>query len=54
MEWMRRYGADQQPTKEQISDFIANPLWAELNDFLSGNYQVEPQYSYSRAGAGRC
>lgn len=47
MEWIKLYPADVQPTDKQISDFIASPLWADLNDFLSKSYDVTPQYSYS-------
>lgn len=47
MNWTELYGADKQPTKEQIADFIASPLWSELNDFLHDGYEVEPKYSYS-------
>lgn len=47
MEWIELYSAGNQPTKEQIAEFIATPLWEELNDFLQENYEVEPKYSYS-------
>lgn len=47
MEWINLYGADTQPTEKQISNFIANPLWSELNVFLSKSYEAEPKYSYS-------
>lgn len=47
MEWINAYPADTQPSGKQISDFIASPLWAELNEFVSQSYGVEPKYSYS-------
>jgi len=47
MEWMQAYPKSNQPTAEQISDYIANPLWEGLNEFLKFSYQVEPTYAYS-------
>ena len=47
MSWVNLYSADRQPTKAEIAEYIANPLWDELNDFLRKNYMVEPSYSYS-------
>lgn len=47
MEWSSLYGAGAQPTKEQIDEYIANPLWVELAAFLQQSYGVQPQYSYS-------
>lgn len=47
MEWAELYSASEQPTEEQISDFIGNPLWTVLNDFLQESYGVLPKYSYS-------
>ena len=51
MEWVELYGADRQPNETQITDYVATPLWANLNDFLRGNYGVQPSYSYSRCSA---
>lgn len=47
MEWTKLFSADTKPSEEQISDFIASPLWAELNEFLSRSYEIEAKYSYS-------
>ena len=47
MDWVNLYSADKQPTEEEIVDYIASPLWKDLNDFLRNNYEVEPSYSYS-------
>lgn len=47
MDWVKFYTADKQPTEAEISDFIASPLWSDLNEFLRENYEVEPSYSYS-------
>jgi len=43
MDWSGRYGADSRPTAEDISEFIHNDLWREMNDFLQQAYGVQPQ-----------
>lgn len=48
MDWVELYTADDIPTASEIADYINNPLWKELNDFLVTNYGIEPSYSYSR------
>jgi len=47
MEWAGLYSADNQPSEAQIAEYIATPLWADLNDFLRENYGVQPSYDYS-------
>lgn len=47
MDWNYLYTADKQPTEAEIAEYIASPLWNDLNDFLQENYEVEPTYSYS-------
>ena len=47
MEWMQLYDETNQPTAEQISEYIANPLWERMNLFLTDSYHVAPSYSYS-------
>ena len=47
MEWTTLYPADKQPSAAEISQFIANPLWEDLNRFLCDSYVVQPGYSYS-------
>lgn len=47
MEWIELYGTDRQPTETEIAEYIANPLWEDLNAFLRENYEVQPGYSYS-------
>jgi len=48
MDWRELYGADKQPTKTEIDEYIASPLWDELNIFLQESYDVQPSYSYSQ------
>jgi len=47
MEWAGLYGADRQPSEAQIAEYIANPLWENLNGFLRESYGVQPSYDYS-------
>ena len=47
MGWVDAYGANKQPSQQEISAFIANPLWEDLNSFLAESYKVSPKYSYS-------
>ena len=53
MDWSGRYGADNRPTAEDISEFIHNDLWREMNDFLQQAYGVRPQTAYSSCSAQR-
>ena len=47
MDWANLYNAGKQPGKTEIAEYIASPLWDDLNKFLQENYEVEPIYSYS-------
>lgn len=47
MDWTQVYPESNQPTAQQISDYIASPHWENLNGFLKGSYQIEPSYAYS-------
>lgn len=51
MEWIDLYPNSIEPTEKDISNFIANPLWEKLYDFLKENYKVDPDYSYSSCSA---
>lgn len=51
MEWINLYPASKQPSEAEIAEYISNPLWRDLNDFLQMNYEVEPSYSYSTCSA---
>lgn len=48
MEWTDLYEQENQPSAQQISQYIANPLWEELNTYLQDGYQTQPQYTYSK------
>ena len=47
MSWFQRYPKSQQPTLEQISCYIASPLWGELCQWAEKSYQVEPKVEHS-------
>ena len=47
MSWFQRYPKSQQPTLEQISDYIAIPLWGELCAWAEKAYQIEPKVEHS-------
>lgn len=47
MEWVNVFSAEKKPTEAQVSEYIASPLWNDLNDFLRENYEVEPKFTYS-------
>lgn len=47
MNWFQRYPKSQQPTLEQISDYIASPLWGELYAWAEKSYQIEPKVEHS-------
>lgn len=49
--WSEQYGPGAAPTEEQISAFINNKLWHDLNSYLQQAYDVKPRYSYSRCSA---
>lgn len=47
MEWYQLYSKNNQPSLEQISEFIDNSLWQNFNEKLQNLYQTEPKLSYS-------
>lgn len=47
MEWIKLYPQGKQPSPGEITEYIASPLWADLNRFLQESYETAPSYSYS-------
>ena len=47
MSWFQRYPKSQQPTLEQISSYIASPLWGELCQWAEKSYRIEPKVEHS-------
>lgn len=52
MQWYELFNAEQEPTEQQITDYISNPLWLELADYLTENYKVKPKIVYSGCSMG--
>lgn len=52
MQWYDMFNGEQEPTEQQITDFIANPLWQELSDHLIRTYLIKPKKTYSRCSMG--
>lgn len=53
MEWFSMYNQETEPTLSQISEFIDNSLWQDINSFLQDNYGIEPKIEYSVCSAQR-
>ncbi|MFZ2538386.1 MAG: DUF3788 domain-containing protein, partial [Oscillospiraceae bacterium] len=53
MLWNEIYTMDSNPTVTQISNYINNPLWDELSDFIKETYLVLPQVEYSKCSMAR-
>ena len=47
MNWFERYPKAIQPTLQEISDFIASPLWNGLCTWAEESYQIEPKVEHS-------
>lgn len=45
--WASLFDRDHQPGFTAISNYVHNPLWAQINNFLVQGYQVQPALSYS-------
>jgi len=53
MGWSEIYTMDKKPTITEISNYINNPLWKELCNFIEQTYFVTPQIEYSKCSAAR-
>ena len=47
MQWSEMFGKENEPTYEQIQEFVATPLWGELAAYLQQTYNVKPKTEYS-------
>ncbi len=45
--WSERFGKEQEPSNEQIEEYVATPLWGALADHLRQTYNTKPNLSYS-------
>ena len=51
MEWLKAFDQNTKPTSQQIGEFISNPLWEQLNEYIKNSYQVQPTFAYSSCSA---
>lgn len=51
MKWSEKYGAEKQPTTAEITEYICNPLWDEMNKYLQETYKAEPKIAYSKCSS---
>lgn len=51
MNWNEQYPEVEQPSYKDIANFVASPLWEDINAFLQENYDVKPELSYSNCGS---
>lgn len=47
MNWFERYPKAQQPSLQEIKDYIASPLWDELCAWAEQTYKIEPKVEHS-------
>lgn len=53
MEWSNLYDPNNQPTLENISEYVNTQLWHDLNIFLQNTYNIQPKLSYSKCSMQR-
>ena len=53
MDWNAIYPGPEAPTAEQLSAYVSDPLWDELNRWIGQAYSLTPIYAYSRCSMGR-
>lgn len=53
MNWNEQYSQDNEPTLNDIKDFIKSGLWDDLNQFIISTYNIEPVITYSKCSAQR-
>ncbi|MDF2676148.1 MAG: hypothetical protein K0Q97_441 [Bacillota bacterium] len=51
MDWDEIYTINKKPSTNDISEYINNPLWNELTEFIEKTYLINPQIEYSKCSA---
>ena len=46
--WNDRFGPDQEPTADEIRQYINSNFWGDLSGFIENTYQVSPLVQYSQ------
>jgi len=47
VEWNEKYSKHEQPTFEQMEEFVNNDLWQKLDKFLQGSFKSKPKIEHS-------
>lgn len=47
MQWSELYHSGQEPTDRQIKEFVNNPLWEDLTEYIQETYHVQPKLFHS-------
>ena len=47
MQWNELFNKENEPSENQVRDYIDVPLWDDLNNHLQQTYNVKPKLSYS-------
>ena len=47
MQWNELFNSENEPSMKQVKDFVDNPLWNDLDDYLRKTYNVKPKLSHS-------
>lgn len=50
MQWSERYQKEQEPSQQEIREYIGSPLWDDLEDYLQRTYRQRPKLFYSCCG----
>jgi hypothetical protein len=45
------YDYSKKPLSEQISDYVNNTLWEQMNEYLRETYGAKPEICYSKCSA---
>ena len=53
MEWSQYFEQNHEPTMDDMSKFVNNPLWEELQSFIENTYQTKAMLNYSRCSGQR-
>jgi hypothetical protein len=51
MDWTKKYSAENEPSFEDIAEFIGSPLWDEINSYIHQAYKLQPKLAYSKCSA---
>lgn len=51
MEWSQSFEQNHEPTLAEMINFVNNPLWSALQDFIEKSYHIKPILNYSRCSA---